>query len=131
RDRGGLQGRHRRRLFLLDALERDDLRQSDPMIKDPRLVRAMQAGASTLVILVLWQLASLFFPPYLFPSVPDIVKRVVDIFLSAPLLVEVLVTAARIFAGLLGAFLLGGLMALVIVGSPAIESCTTPVLSLL
>ena len=98
------------------------------MIKDPRLVRAMQAGASTLVILVLWQLASLFFPPYLFPPVPDIVKRTLDILLSAPLLVEVLVTAARIFAGLLGAFLFGGLMALVIGRSPRIESYITPVL---
>ena len=98
------------------------------MIKDPRLVRVMQAGASTLVILVLWQAASQFFPPYLFPPVPDIVKRVVDIFVSGPLVIEVLVTAARIFAGLLGAFVLGGLMALLIGSSPRIESYVTPVL---
>jgi len=98
------------------------------MIKSPRLVRLLQAGASTLVILGVWQVASLFFPHYLFPPVPDIAKRVVDIFLSAPLLIEVLVTAARIFAGLLGAFLLGGFMALLIGRSPRIESYVTPVL---
>jgi ABC-type nitrate/sulfonate/bicarbonate transport system permease component len=97
-------------------------------MKDPRLVRAMQAGASTLVILVLWQLAAQFFPPYLFPPVPDIVQRTLDIFVSAPLLIEVLVTALRIFAGLLGAFVLGGLFALVIGVSPRIESYLTPVL---
>ena len=74
------------------------------MISDPRLVRALQAGASTLVILVAWQLAAQFFPPYLFPPVPDIAKRTLDIFVSGPLLMEVLVTALRIFAGLFGAF---------------------------
>ena len=40
------------------------------MIKSPRLVRLLQAGASTLVILGVWQVASLFFPHYLFPPVP-------------------------------------------------------------
>ena len=98
------------------------------MIKDPRLVRVMQAGASTLVILVLWQAASQFFPPYLFPPVPDIVVRTVSIVFSWPLLTEVLLTAVRIFAGLLGAFVLGGITALAIGRSPSVEAYVTPVL---
>src|ERR1700712_1939553 len=98
------------------------------MTSNERLVRFAQAGASTLVILGLWQVASLFFPDYLFPPVPQIAKRTLDIFVSGPLLMEVLETAARIFAGLLGAFLLGSLMTLLIGRSPRTGSYVTPVL---
>ena len=98
------------------------------MMANPRVVRALQAGASTVVLILLWQTASLFFPDYLFPPIPAIVKKTLDIFLSAPLLMEVLVTAARIFAGLFGAFVLGGMVALLIGASPRIESYVTPVL---
>jgi NitT/TauT family transport system permease protein len=98
------------------------------MIGNLRLIRVLQAGASTLVLAALWQIASLFFPPYLFPSVPDIVVRTVSIVFSWPLLAEVLLTAARIFAGLLGAFVLGGITALAIGRSPSVEAYVTPVL---
>ena len=98
------------------------------MTWNPRLVRILQATASTLVIAGVWQFASLFFPHYLFPPVPDIVTRTIAILFSWPLLSEVLVTAARIFAGLLGAFVLGCVMALAIGRSPRIESYVTPVL---
>jgi len=98
------------------------------MIHSPRVTRFLQATASTLVLAVLWQIASLFFPHYLFPPVLDVVKRTLDIFLSAPQLVEVLVTAGRIFAGLAGAFVLGAIVALLIGRSPFIESYVTPVL---
>ena len=101
------------------------------MTGNPRLIRVVQASASMLVLAALWQVASLFFPPYLFPSVPDIVVRTVGIVFSWPLLSEVLVTAARIFAGLLGAFVLGGVMALAIGRSPSVESYVNPVLAFL
>jgi ABC-type nitrate/sulfonate/bicarbonate transport system permease component len=90
--------------------------------------RILQGTVSTLVIAGAWQVASLFFPPYLFPPVPDIVTRTLAILFSWPLLSEVLVTALRIFAGLAGAFVLGCMMALVIGRSPRIESYVTPVL---
>ena len=35
----------------------------------------------------------MFFPHYLFPPVPDIVKRTVDILITGPLLADVLLTA--------------------------------------
>jgi len=98
------------------------------MTLNPRLVRALQATASTLVLAAAWQIASLFFPHYLFPPITEVLKRAVDIIISGPLLLEVLVTAARIFAGLVGAFLLGALVALMIGRSPFIESYVTPVL---
>jgi NitT/TauT family transport system permease protein len=98
------------------------------MTGNPRVRRALQTIASTIVLIALWQFASLFFPHYLFPSVPEVLKRLADIFVSVPLLIEVVVTAARIFAGLLGAFVLGAVVALLIGRSPAIESYAAPVL---
>jgi ABC-type nitrate/sulfonate/bicarbonate transport system permease component len=98
------------------------------MTKSPRLRQIGQAAVTTLVMLAAWQIASYFFPHYLFPPVQDIVRRTIQIFVDIPLLIEVLATAARIFGGLLGAFLLGCLLALVIGRSPFIESYFTPVL---
>jgi ABC-type nitrate/sulfonate/bicarbonate transport system permease component len=92
------------------------------------MVRILQATASTLVMAGLWQIGSLFFPPFLFPPVPDIVARTLAILFSWNLLAEVLITAARIFAGLVGAFVLGAIVALAIGRSPRIESYITPVL---
>ncbi len=88
----------------------------------------LQAAASTAVLLAAWQIASYFFPHYLFPPVQAIAVRTFNIFTDMPLLIEVLATAARIFGGLLGAFLLGCLLALVIGRSPFVESYFTPVL---
>jgi NitT/TauT family transport system permease protein len=98
------------------------------MTNNPRFVRLLQATASTLVIAGIWQIASLYFPPYLFPPVPDVVTRTVAIVLSWPLLAQVLTTALRIFAGLSGAFIVGAVMALAIGRSPRMESYVAPVL---
>lgn len=98
------------------------------MKKNQRLIQAMRATASTLVLVAAWQIASFFFPHYLFPPVQDIVVRTVEIFVDLPLLIEVLLTALRIFGGLLGAFLLGCVLALIIGRSPFVESYFTPVL---
>jgi ABC-type nitrate/sulfonate/bicarbonate transport system permease component len=98
------------------------------MTDNPRFVRLLQATASTLVIAGIWQIASLYFPPYLFPPVPDVVTRTVAIVLSWPLLAQVLTTALRIFAGLSGAFIVGAVMALAIGRSPRMESYVAPVL---
>jgi NitT/TauT family transport system permease protein len=98
------------------------------MTRSPRLRQGLQAAISTVVLLAAWQIASLFFPHYLFPPVQAVVGRTVEIFLDGPLLLEVLVTALRIFAGLAGAFVFGCLLALLIGRSPFIESYFTPIL---
>jgi ABC-type nitrate/sulfonate/bicarbonate transport system permease component len=98
------------------------------MMRNPRAARALKAIVSTLVLAAVWQIASLFFPHYLFPPVTEVVKRAATIVASGPQLIEVLLTAARIFAGLMGAFVLGAVVALAIGRSPAIESYVTPVL---
>jgi len=98
------------------------------MTSNPRIRKALQATASTLVIALVWQILSYVFPPYLFPPVQDILGRTIKIFIDIPLLIEVLQTAARILAGLVGAFLIGCVLALIIGRSPFIESYFTPVL---
>jgi ABC-type nitrate/sulfonate/bicarbonate transport system permease component len=87
-----------------------------------------QAAIGTLVLVAAWQIASYFFPHYLFPPVQDIVVRTLRILVTWTELLQVLETAARIFAGLLGAFFLGCIVALIIGRSPKIESYITPVL---
>jgi ABC-type nitrate/sulfonate/bicarbonate transport system permease component len=94
----------------------------------PRIRQALQAAVSTLVLMAVWQLLSMYFPHYLFPPVQDILWRTLQIFIDGPLLIEMLATAARIFVGLFGAFLFGCVLAVVIGRSPLIESYFTPVL---
>jgi len=98
------------------------------MTFDPRLRQFLQAAASTLVLLAAWQTASYFFPHYLFPPVQDIVARTIRILVNWPELKQVLETAARIFVGLAGAFVLGSLLALPIGRYPKLESYITPFL---
>jgi len=98
------------------------------MTVNPRLRQFLQAAASTLVLLAAWQIASYFFPHYLFPPVQDIVARTLKILVTWPELAQVLETAARIFVGLTGAFVVGSLLALPIGRYPKLESYITPLL---
>ena len=79
---------------------------------NPRIKPFLQAAASTVVLLAAWQIASYFFPHYLFPPVQDILARTVKIIVTWPELLQVLETAMRIFIGLAGAFILGSLLAI-------------------
>jgi len=98
------------------------------MSESPHLRQALRAAVSTAVLLAAWQIASFYFPHYLFPPVQAILWRTVQIFIDIPLLIDVLATAARIFGGLFGAFLLGCILAVAIGRSPFMESYFTPVL---
>ena len=60
-----------------------------------------------------WQLASMLFPPFLFPPVPAIAEQFFNIFRSESLLLNAVATLARILGGLVGAFALGTMLALV------------------
>jgi NitT/TauT family transport system permease protein len=95
---------------------------------NPRVRQFFQASAGTLVLVAAWQIASYFFPHYLFPPVQDIFARTVRILVTWPELSQVLETAGRIFAGLTGAFILGSLLAIPIGRYPRIESYITPFL---
>jgi len=45
------------------------------MTLNPRLKKFFQASVSIVVLLAAWQIASLFFPHYLFPPVQDVLAR--------------------------------------------------------
>ena len=93
--------------------------------------RVLQFIVGTAGVAILWQIASLFFPDYLFPSIPQIMGRFVEIATTSSTQVDVLTTAARIVAGLVGAFVCGVILAMVLNKSRAVEAYLTPVLVLL
>src|ERR1700753_1507862 len=82
------------------------------------------------VVILLWQFASLFFPRFLFPSLIDVFWRCLDIFSSGAMFGDVLATVFRILAGLAGAFIVGGLLALMMVRSRVVDNFLSPILSL-
>src|SRR5215510_15835715 len=82
------------------------------------------------VVAGLWQIASLFFPPFLFPSLIDVFKRCFDILITWSQLVDVLATVGRILAGLAGAFIVGAALAVLMVRSRAVNDFLSPILTL-
>jgi ABC-type nitrate/sulfonate/bicarbonate transport system permease component len=94
-----------------------------------RTMRVLQAAASMLLLAAAWQGLSFVFPAFLFPPVPEIMSRTVEILITGALLSDVLLTAARIFVGLFGAFFLGCLIALLIARSRMAENFVSPILT--
>lgn len=78
---------------------------------------------------IVWQIASLFVPHFLFPSIPEIADRLVDIFTSWKSISDTLATSARILAGLGGAFVLGTILAMPMARSPSFERYVYPLLN--
>ena len=113
-DPGRLQGRRRLHLPAADAVGCIHLRRAGEVMALPSRKHVLQLIVGTAGVAALWQLASLFFPDYLFPSIPQIVRRFVDIATTWSTQVDVLQTAGRILAGLVGAFVLGVLLALLL-----------------
>jgi NitT/TauT family transport system permease protein len=82
------------------------------------------------VVAGLWQIASLFFPPFLFPSLIDVFKRCFEILTSWNQLSDVVATVGRILAGLAGAFIVGALFAVLMARSRAVNEFLSPILTL-
>src|SRR6202048_5350671 len=94
-----------------------------------RLATMKRLGASVLpfvVVIVIWQFASLFFPRFLFPSLIDVFWRCLEIFSSGTMFADVLATILRILAGLAGAFIVGGLLALSMGRSRGVDNFLCP-----
>jgi len=77
-----------------------------------------------------WQIASQFFPPFLFPSLVDVFKRCVDIFFNWSQFSDVLATVGRIMAGLAGAFIIGAAFAVLMARSRAVNDFLSPILTM-
>src|SRR6201989_1864918 len=82
------------------------------------------------VVAGLWQIASLFFPPFLFPSLVDVFKRCIDILTTWNQLADVLAAVGRILAGLAGAFIVGAALAVAMARSRAVNDFLSPILTL-
>jgi NitT/TauT family transport system permease protein len=110
---------------------------SPPAGSPPRenllLAALKRLGSSVLpfaVVILIWQFASLFFPRFLFPSLIDVFWRCLQIFSDGSMFADVLATIFRILAGLAGAFIVGGLLALVMVRSRSLDRFLSPILTL-
>jgi ABC-type nitrate/sulfonate/bicarbonate transport system permease component len=76
-----------------------------------------------------WQVASYFFPPFLFPPVPAIAERFIEIFTSWNGALNALATGGRILLGLAGAFILGCLLAVLMGRSDRFHRYAYPLLN--
>ncbi len=84
--------------------------------------------APFVLIAACWQVAAMFFPPYLFPSLIDVFARVIGILTDWSQFSSVLATALRILGGLCGAFVLGAVLGVMIARWKIAERLLTPVL---
>ena len=94
-----------------------------------RIISVLQASAGMILLAAAWQVLSMVLPPFLFPPVPEIIKRTIEILITGSLLIDVLLTAGRIFVGLFGAFIIGAAIALVMARSRTLENFVSPVLT--
>ena len=87
-----------------------------------------EALFAMLGLAIAWQIASLFFPAYLFPPLPAIGAALGKIVGSWELVAEAGATALRILAGLAGAFLLGVAFAVAMAKSRKANDYLFPIL---
>jgi NitT/TauT family transport system permease protein len=78
---------------------------------------------------VVWEIVSLFVPNFLFPSVPQIAARFVEIFSSWSTAYDAVATGLRILAGLTGAFVFGSALAMLMARSERLERYCYPLLN--
>ena len=93
------------------------------------LRRAAVSAAPFAAIAAAWQIASLFFPPFLFPSLVDVFWRCLQILTTWDDFGNVLATVGRILAGLAGAFIVGSGLAVAMTRWPSVDRFLSPVLS--
>lgn len=91
--------------------------------------RLAEVAAPFVALAALWQIASLYFPKYLFPPLLDVFWRTLDIFVDWPQFAQVLATVGRILGGLAGAFVIGAALAILMVRSRAVDRFFAPILS--
>lgn len=94
-----------------------------------RTRRFIQTAAPFVVLAASWQVGSLFFPRYLFPSLVDVLWHTLSIFANWSEFTEVLSTFARILGGLIGAFVIGGVLASLMARSTAADRFLGPILT--
>lgn len=95
------------------------------------VARRLASYALPLIVVAgTWQLASLFFPPFLFPSLVTVFWRCLEILGTWGQFADVLTTVLRILAGLAGAFAIGCVLAIAMHRSRGMDEFLAPVLTL-
>jgi NitT/TauT family transport system permease protein len=84
---------------------------------------------AALGLIAAWETAAHFFPPYLFPSVLVIGKELLGILSSASSVGGAWSTFFRILSGMMGAFVVGGLLGLMMGASDKLERYIHPLLT--
>ncbi len=91
--------------------------------------KALVVALPFVVLASIWEVASWNVPKFLVPPVADIFWRTLEIIIDFSLLRDVLATAGRIMAGLVGAFVVGGLLAVAMQKSAIADRFLGPVLN--
>lgn len=95
-----------------------------------RSLKRIATGLAPFIVLAgLWQLASLGLPRYLVPSLVDVFWRTLDILSDWTQFSSALATAGRILAGLVGAFVIGVVLAFFMERSRAADKFLGPILN--
>lgn len=91
--------------------------------------RTLETVAPFILLAAVWELASLGLPRFLFPSLLDVFRRTVEIFQTQAQFAHVLATVGRIMAGLVGAFVIGTVLAFLMARSRTVETFFSPILN--
>lgn len=91
--------------------------------------KALTIALPFVVLAAIWEFASWNLPKFLVPPVADIFWRTLEVIIDFSLLRDVLATASRIMAGLVGAFVVGGLLAVAMQKSVVVERFLGPLLN--
>ena len=92
-------------------------------------ISSTRASVALVGLAIVWQIVSYFVPHFLFPSVPEIAERFVEIFTSWKTVFDGLATGARILAGLTGAFVFGTILAVLMARSARFDRYAYPLLN--
>lgn len=91
--------------------------------------RSAMIAAPFILLALAWQAAGFAFPPFLFPPLKLVAAKTFEILISWTLLIDVLLTVMRIMYGLVGAFLIGSVLALLMHRSKIFDQMASPILT--
>jgi NitT/TauT family transport system permease protein len=84
---------------------------------------------SAIVLIAIWEVAAYFFPPFLFPSNVTIARNIFAILTDMTQIGDAVATSMRILAGMLGAFVVGGVLAIWMGMSTKVQRYVHPLLT--
>lgn len=93
--------------------------------------RVLNALISFTIVITIWYILSLIYNPLIVPSIPSVIKSLINIFVSPNLLEEVLITTQRLLIGLSIGIFLGLVLAIVFNIYKNIRDIFSPLINLI